>query len=900
MKNFFYTWLAPNHSLFFVKQYWYRFWYNRYFNNIEKFPLTTKQRQAIIVDEHRNLVIAGAGTGKTSTVVGKVGFLTKTKKAKPSEILVIAYNRNAAAELKERIEKTIKVEVEVGTFHSIGKSILKESRFPNRPHPFVDQEEKLLNFLDVILKRCLKLGDFSEHYFEYFKKYEFRNVDEVRDFKSEREYANWLRSNKLITLNAETVKSHGELLIANFLYANGIDYQYEAFYSPKNEMPVDFDYRPDFFLPDYNVYIEYFGVDADGNTAVFIPKQKYHDDMKWKFETHRLGNTNLVDVYFHQKRSGNLLKILEEKLENMNVNFSQRPESDLFKVINETQKDKRFLKLVERFLSQYKERQNSVNLNNLVEQTKTDKRTQLFLKIFGILLNAYNTELSKVKNIDFGDMISMAAKLVREKKVRSPYKYIIIDEFQDISDGRYDLVLQLLNQNGSTKLFAVGDDWQAIYRFAGSDHKIMTNFNSLFGNSTTLKLDLTFRYNNQIALVSEKFITKNPSQLSKNLKTLSEKLEPQIFVHWHSDDHLDAIKTAIASIRKGYQIEDQTLFLLSRYNHNKLETSELKQVSEIWGNGTISQRSIHSSKGLEADFVIITDVKSDHFGFPSEIQDDPILNLILSIQDDFEDSEERRLFYVAITRAKHQTHLISDATCPSRFSQELTDGNYPVVVTGDKTVRKKCPSCSDGVLIKKNGRYGDYYACYNYPVCNFKPLVCTRCKSDIVLREKSTDGREVAICQSENCAEIHITCKKCAVGVYREVQGKTNPFLGCHDFPRTRCRGTEQLKAKVKVTSLERWTKTFETSLSSFSFSDNVKLSCDIKPYPSENNIEIKISILDKKQQKPLLELKVDLEKFFIEINDSKTLVGASVLFEDDRTALAIIENEIIQRLKLS
>ena len=135
-------------------------------------------------------------------------------------------------------------------------------------------------------------------------------------------------------------------------------------------------------------------------------------------------------------------------------------------------------------------------------------------------------------------MISQSAKLVSQKKELSDYKYIIIDEFQDISDGRYDLILQFLNQNENTKLFCVGDDWQAIYRFAGSDHKIMTNFQNLFGKTTTLKLDQTFRYNDQIANVSEKFITQNPSQIKKDLKTLTNKPDPQVFIHWHHDDPL--------------------------------------------------------------------------------------------------------------------------------------------------------------------------------------------------------------------------------------------------------------------------------------------------------------------------------------------------------------------------
>ena len=797
MFNFVKTWLSPNHSLFFLWQIWYRFRYNHYFNTVEKFPLTVKQRQAIIVNEDRNLVVAGAGTGKTSTVIGKIGFLTKTQRAAAKDILVVAYNRNAALELRERIEDKLDEKVTVETFHSIGKSILKNASYPNRPHPFVDQEEKLSNFLHEILKRCLKEGRFTDNYIEYFKKYEFKNVDEIKEFKSERQYANWLRTNHLITLNAERVKSHGELLIANFLFANGIDYIYEAYYSPsESSTSVNLNYRPDFFLPNYKIYIEYFGIDEDGNTASFVPREKYHEGMEWKFKTHRLAKTQLIDLYFYEKRSGQLLEVLKERLKSNGVQFSTVSRVNLFQGINNTGKDLRFLKLVQRFLSQYKERQNSINLNELMDRTKNNKRTHLFLKIFQVLLNAYNWELKKNQNIDFGDMISQAGTLIAEKRSPSPYKYIIIDEFQDISEGRYDLILQLLKQNKRTKLFCVGDDWQAIYRFAGSDHQIMTNFVKLFGRATTLKLDLTFRYNNQIASVSESFITKNPSQIRKNLKTLTQKATPQIYLRWYTEEHILALKSAISAIKQEFSSEQKTLLLLSRYNHNKLNKSELAEIRSYWRGGTVSQKTIHSSKGLESDFVIITDLNSDHFGFPSDVHDDPILNLILPSTDKFEDSEERRLFYVALTRAKHQTHLLCDATCPSRFAEELVEGDYKIVVSGEKDASRKCPVCSSGVILKKTGKYGTYYECCNKPICNYKPPVCNACGQDIVMRYRGKDGKEFAICQSKNCKTIHEVCNRCTFGVLREVHTNNGSFLGCHEFSRTRCKGYKSFEVR--------------------------------------------------------------------------------------------------------
>lgn len=896
VSNFANTWFKPSHSLFFLKQYWYRFRYKFYFDKIEKFPLTVKQRQSIIVDEARNLIIAGAGTGKTSTVVGKVGFLVKTKRAKPHEILAIAYNRNAAQELKDRISDKVKVDIAVGTFHSIGKAILNGSKYPSRPHPFVDQEEKLFEYLNKILERCLRIGDFYDLYLEYFKKYEFRNVDEVKDFKTEREYANWLRFNKLITLNNEKVKSHGELLIANYLFSNGIQYQYEPFYTAPNSINSEINYRPDFYLPEHEIYIEYFGIDRSGGTAEFVPQDQYHSSMNWKFETHKREQTKLIDLYFYQKKEGTLLDELEKRLNKANVPLRPIPREKLFKTINGRGKDKKFLKLVQNFLSQFKERQNVIQLQELKQKSKDDPRTTLFLKLFEILLNAYQNELTKRKRIDFGDMISLAANLISENADLSKYKYIIIDEFQDISQGRYDLIKQLILQNKKTKLFCVGDDWQAIYRFAGSDHQIMTNFQSLFGETTTLMLDTTFRYNNQIASVSEQFITKNPNQIRKDLKTLSSKFEPQVFVHWHSDDALEGIRAAIKEMKRSYKTSQASLLILSRYNDSKFEGADWRKIKELWGNDKISQRSVHSSKGLEADFVVVSDLKADHLGFPSEIQDDPILNLVLSQEDSFLDSEERRLFYVALTRAKNQTHLVCDATCPSRFAEELTNSQYDVCVTGEANNSKKCPACSDGVLTKKHGMYGEFVACNNYPLCDFKPLKCQSCEADIVLREKVEDNVDIAVCQSPACKTSHEPCFKCDHGVMRTIESSSGPFSACHEFFRTNCKATKQIQKTQPKSDFEKWAEKIETAVLKIAYSDTIQF--ESRPILNRKLQSLRMEVCYKKGDREFQLIMFSLEK-----NDNHLKVPASISMDNintkcktDQEVMNLIEGEIRQR----
>ena len=894
------TWFSPSHSLFFTKQYWKRFRYRKYFSSIEKHPLTLRQRQAIIVDENRNLIIAGAGTGKTSTVIGKVGYLLKSEKCCPHEILVIAYNRNAASELRERIEEKLNAEVVVGTFHSIGKNILFESKHPSRPSKFVDQEEKLIGFMKKILHQCLKTQGFANLYEKYFREHEVRNIDEIRDFKTEREYANWIRYNSLLTLQQEKVKSHGELLIANFLFANNLEYKYEPFYSAKNSMPTDFHYRPDFYLPEYSIYIEYFGIDEDGSTAEFVDRDKYNAGIKWKFKTHVDGNTKLIDLYFYQKKGGKLISSLREQLIEHGVSLSPVEKDILYEQINTTGKDKKFLKLIIRFLSQFKERQRTLSLQKLFNETSEDERTSLFLRLFEVLLNAYQSELDKHREIDFGDMISQSAKLIFENKVSLNYKYIIIDEFQDISDGRYNLILEMLVQNTKTKLFCVGDDWQAIYRFAGSDHKIMTNFESLFGHSTILKLDETFRYNDRIAQVSEKFITSNPSQIKKNLKTFSKKNNAQVFIHWHCDDQISGVREAVKTIKKEYEIQEQNLLILTRYNHTKLEREPLREIQSLWeGGGTIEQRTVHSAKGLESDFVVVADLQSDHFGFPSEIQDDPILRMVLAEEDEFEDSEERRLFYVALTRAKKQVHLVCDSVSPSRFAVELSENRFDVKVIGSPENIRKCPSCSDGIIISRKSMRGKFYSCYNYPVCDFKPLECSYCKSDIVIRFQDTQDNEIAQCLNEKCKKNFETCEKCLSGILRTQKGFRGDFLGCHDFRRTKCNFTKDVPEVSMKDMFTEWATDIENFVLNFNYSDEFKFSHIMENIREENLIKFEISFERNDEKITFLEFGIELKNFFITIPNSLSNLKEQTSFKNDQEVYSILETEITQRRSL-
>ena len=828
----------PKHSLFYPRQIWARLLNFDFFNKVEENPLTKKQRLAVILDEKRNLVIAGAGTGKTSTIIGKIVYLVGARRVRPENILVIAYNNAAVDDLWSRVQnlkgrlsedsettarelrrnlppgvdvaargarKMIQAaqrslasrlekwrsrarKVQVKTFHSVGKKIIADCGVSSRISPFAGQEEKLRKFLGEILEECLKNKKTRDLYMRYFNRHEFPEKDEHLGFETLREYAAWIRTSHLRTFNGEMVKSYGELMIANFLFRNSVVYKYERYYSPNNSLVMDRPYRPDFYLPEIDTYIEYFGVDEEGSTAPYIDSGKYREGMEWKRKTHRRGKTDLIELFYHQNRDGKLARVLKKELVKRGVDLSPRSDEEILEELNRTGKHEKFIELLSRFLAQFKENQNRASMDLLYREAGESERTKLFLRIFEIVFKKYTKELNRQGAIDFGDMISMAADLVRKNRYISNWDYIIIDEFQDISDGRHDLVKALLEQNERAKLFCVGDDWQAIYRFAGSDHLIMRDFKKRYEGATVIKLDRTFRFNDQIAEAGERFIMKNPSQIKKKLAASVKKDDPQTFLHWTYEEPIDAALRIAGLIQEQCDTSSKSLQILFRYNRNAFSDSQTRRLESEWKGDVCKQRTIHGAKGLEADYVIVVDLNSERSGFPSKREDDPVLNLVLPPSDNFPNSEERRLLYVALTRAREQTHLIANSGYMSEFADELDRRRvyYRVSVIGNKP-DCECPVCSDGLIVmrKRKSDGKPFFGCSNYPICEYTAAKCVVCGKAPIARV----GEHRTVCANEDCGQSYSACNKCPDGALVLVNMEKDPFLRCHTYSRTWCRG---------------------------------------------------------------------------------------------------------------
>ena len=785
VRNFIQTSFNIRSSLFWLHQNRKLKRFKNFFDSVESQPLTELQRRSVILDERRNLVVAGAGTGKTSVIVAKAGYLIESGKCRPEDLLLLAFNADAAKELAERCKDRLGVEIQASTFHALGNQIVGtvEPVVPTLSRLALDRQY-FGQFLDTVI------GELRADQ-EAWKKARTFILGHLKPYKPESEfntladYVSYIRTVELRALSGDLVKSFAELDIANFLFFNGVNFEYEKRYPHESKS-----YQPDFYLTGYDIWLEHFGIDRKGNTAPYIDREKYHCEMEWKRGIHAQNNTKLLETYSWQKSEGILTTQLNNLLKDEGVKYAPRSQEEIFKALQEAGYTTQLAVLVETFLSHFKS--NQMSLADLTRKAKSSSnavRATAFAELFQFFFERYQSELDskKPREIDFNDMISSATQYVQTGHFAVPWKYIIVDEFQDISVGRYLLLEAMLKGREDLQFFAVGDDWQSIYRFAGSDISIMSRFREFFGRATIVKLDRTFRFNDRIASVSSEFIQKNPKQIRKTLDTQVQHTSPQVFLHWvdsnggnrQSDNA--ALEKVIGVLKENLQKDDPSLLVLSRYNHLLPDRSGLKSLEKIWPGQVRRPLTVHRSKGLEADYVIVNGLTANKYGFPSEIEDDPLLDLVLARPDSYPNAEERRLFYVALTRAQHQVHLLVDRMRPSSFALELLNGKYDVQHIGRSVDDENlCPECRSGLIEEKKPGFA---ACSHFPHCEFVAPKCSACDKGFMLPLKE-GSHGIYHCTNGQCQGSATVCPKCRVGALIQKKGKYGDMLACHIWPR--------------------------------------------------------------------------------------------------------------------
>lgn len=745
------------------------------FNTVEKYPLTESQIRSIITNEYANLVIAGAGTGKTSAIVGKAAYILRRGLAKPEEVLLLSFGRDVKKEIYRRI-RSLGLNLDVKTFHSLGLSIIAEveDKKPSVSELSTDNA-KLEKKIEEFINANLVDEHFSKLLNEYFL-YHLHPYESMFNFKNRGEYIDYLKRQEVRSLKGDLVKSFEECEIANFLYVNGINYEYEREYEIKTASKKYRQYRPDFYLSDYGIYIEHLALNRSGNTPPFFDQERYIEDIEWKRNQHATNQTRLIETYSYEKSEGTLLRNLTEKLLGYKVEFNKLPEERIFEEINKLGYVNRFADLLSTFLNLFKSSNLSIiELKERANLTKSRERAESFVDLFSYILASYNNSLISSGDVDFNDMICLSEKYVAADNYDVKYRYILVDEFQDISQSRYRLLRTIIGKNPDCRVFCVGDDWQSIYRFTGSDLSLMTEFSKYFGYTKPLILDKSFRFNDKICDFSSRFILQNPNQISKELETIEKAERPTVKVTFADSLH-DSIEQILEEI-SSKSLKKASVFVIGRYNYQ--EPKNLDELKQRFPKVTVRFVTAHSSKGTEADYVILIGMRSGVFGFPCQIVDDPLLDLVLAKADSFPNAEERRLFYVAVTRAKREVYLLVERVFPSQFITEVLNNGYEISVVGKGTNIPKCPECGTGDIgaITWEGRA--FYSCSNYPYCRYRPQICPKCSNGFLRKKSETKYA----CINDYCDYEASICPACNDGYLRTVKGPYSDFVACSNFP---------------------------------------------------------------------------------------------------------------------
>ena len=757
------------------------------FETIESNPLSDDQQTAVVTNEDHNLIVAAAGSGKTAVIVAKLAHILAQGDIHASQILILAFNRKAGRdELRKRIvEKVDSPSVQkasVMTFHGLGSSIIGAVK-DRKPSVAEHAEEtwKLAQYIRSIIEDLRSDKNFEQSLLEWFA-WHLHQYKSAFEFDSLGEYYEYLEENDIVTLKGEKVKSYEECMIANFLHLNGIDYKYEADYEIDTANAKHRQYQPDFSLPDHKVYIEHFGIDRNGGTAPFVDEERYRQEMEWKRELHRMNETDLIETYSYQKREGQLLSSLRDALETRGVTLAPVSASERLDELRKHTAYDRFSEMVAVFLGHFKSNDfDRTEILKRAEDFSDTERANAFIDVFWPIYRKYQAEMSGMNKIDFEDMIRDATAMIKDGRYQSPFRYILVDEFQDISVVRANLIKALCEQNVESQLFVVGDDWQSINRFAGSDISIMRNFDQYFGATARSDLSMTYRCNQEIVDLSGKFITVNPSQLSKNVRGIRNRNDCAFYIGRYSDDIEELLHESLRRIQE--EKNSANVLVLGRYKHNKPENWEA--IKRTYDSLTLQYRTVHSAKGLEADYTVVMELSAGMYGFPSEIEDDSLLELVLAVKEPYLHAEERRLFYVAVTRAKHAVFLLAPESMCSSFVEELEKPGYLTEQFGAEVApvhNEYCPTCQTGLLRLRPGRNGSMFVgCAHYPRCTYTSNSCPVCGSGIISKE--------GVCNA--CKEEVEMCPHCKSGHLTLRTGKHGDFWGCSSYPH--CRYTKSV-----------------------------------------------------------------------------------------------------------
>lgn len=754
----------------------------RYFQSVLKYPLSDQQRNAIVLDEDNVLVISSAGSGKTFSLQGKVKYLVEQRHVDPANILLVTFTRKAAESLKERINMD---GVTCSTFDALANKIVATAT-KEKPN-ICDEKNvneyvfKQLfgdsGFLKAVTEYLLLGSNNSQTE---------ADAEDAQELVESRKATDRRTILPCMDGHVVFTKSEQERIIGDILALNGVKYRYEENYEHHVATPEHQQYKPDFSIyytatenitvtgedgrthtetreVKKRVYLEHFGVGIDGQVPQWFAKEgetrhsatkRYIDGMNWKRNLHLEKGTILLETSSADfQLSGNegvekkLLKMLSE----VGVPLAPLPSEQIIKMMNDSnpQRLRSVKQMVTSFVSllkgsckdldsiiidlqadilQYKPSLADIvkgkeGKQNHIAHLQKKRDLSILEKIIRPYYQLYQHRLQEAHQKDFTDIITEATQFCTATPTKR-YDYILVDEFQDLSIVRYKFIQALRSETPyRTKLFCVGDDWQSIYRFAGSDISLFNNFASYFGFVEECKIETTYRFGEPLASLSSDFILTNPLQKKKQVRCLESAhtditCMPIVHEKRLKQGVVSNVAMVILQIMQGIPW-DKKVYFLGRYGFdvNTLIEAGIAVITRserpyvIFNNREYPFLTVHQAKGLEADYVILLNCNSGTYGFPSAIEDDPVLSYVLSDSEQFRFAEERRLFYVAITRSSTHTFVLYDEKKPSIFLNGLINETQPQY--------GYCPLCKEGHRVKfqektiQNGNTMIEYRCSN-------------------------------------------------------------------------------------------------------------------------------------------------------------------------------------------
>lgn len=765
--------------------------------------LDDEQRRVVLTEEDYCLVIAGAGAGKTTTIAAKVRYLTEKQNIDPKQILVISYTNKAVEELKEKINELLEIDCPITTFHSTGNAILR--KHTPESLKIVDSSKLYFVIIDFFRNSILKNESLVNNLILFFGSY-FDAPYEGKDLntffnkvakanystlKSDlEEYSQTIydrRTKKMVTISNEYLRSFEEVEIANFLYMNNIEYQYEPLYQYNIEYARK-PYTPDFIISqgEKTAYIEHFGITEAGKNSRYSQDQleAYKKAINDKITLHKKHGTKLLYTFSEYKDGRPLIDHLQEILVNAGFELEARSSREILEKLVATEENRYIRKLVNlvcRFISNFKTNGYTQEEFSRMYHKTNNVRSKLFLNICNSCYLEYQRYLKENNAVDFEDMINESARILREVKEMKQlldFRYIIVDEYQDISRQRFDLITAL-SEVTNAKIIAVGDDWQSIYAFSGSDIELFTKFTEKMGYGKLLKIIKTYRNSQEVIDIAGNFIQKNNKQIKKVLMS-PKSIENPVIIYTYDNTRkkqydnnksganysmAHAVEVALEQIisynkEDGKEGESGSVLLLGRFGFDG-DVLEKSGVFEYTRRGNkiksvkypeldITFMTAHASKGLGYDNVIIINGKNETYGFPSKIEDDPVLSFVIKGDRSIDYAEERRLFYVAMTRTKNRVYFIAPQQNPSEFLLEIKRDYKNIVLNGNwnqntsqySGLRNVCPVCGYPLQLRYKNAYGlRMYICTNEPeICGFLSNDLRGGKMSILKCDKCTDG----------------------------------------------------------------------------------------------------------------------------------------------------------------